>query len=257
MTNALRRLEGKCCIVTGSGGSIGRAAALRLASEGALLVGCDIATGSAGETLRAVTAAGGEMISIEPCNLNRAEDCDRVVAAAIERFGRIDVLVNNGAMAHFGWIEDISDSQWAQAIDDELNLVFRMTRAAWPHLTAAGDGAIVNIASMSGWIAIKDAPGLAHSTAKGGVLSMTRHLAMEGARHGLRANSISPGTIETNQTRVLLEKPELGRGQIERAMLSRMGQPEEIASVIAFLASPDSSYVTGTDIRVDGGVLAW
>lgn len=175
----------------------------------------------------------------------------------IDRCGRIDVLVNNGAMAHFAWIAEMSDDIWHRTLDYELNLVFLLTRAAWPHLLAAEQGAIVNVASMASWIAVKDAPGLAHSTAKGGVPAMTRQLAMEGAWHGLPANSVSPGTIESRQTRILLEKPELGRAQLERAMLARMGQPEEVAATIAFLASSDASYVMGADIAVDGGVRAW
>ena len=257
MTDAFGRLAGKVCVVTGSGGSIGRATALRLASEGAAVLGSDIAVDGSRETVRAVAAAGGDMVSLEPIDLTSVRDCERVVDAAIGRYGRVDVLVNNGAMAYFAWIGGMTDETWSRTIDQELNLVFLMTRAAWPHLIASDRGAIVNVASMAAWIAIKDAPGLAHSTAKGGVLSMTRHLAMEGAPHRLRANSVSPGTIESAQTKVLLDDPEQGRAQLDRAMMRRMGRPEEVASVIAFLASDDASYGTGADIRVDGGVLAW
>ena len=252
-----RRLADRVCLLTGSGGSIGRATALRLAGEGARVVGCDIAVDEARETVRQVEAAGGVMMSVEPCDLTQADECRRLVAAAVETFGRLDVLINNGAMAYFAWVEDMSDELWRKTMAQELDLVFLLTRAAWPHLIRSEKGAIVNIASMSAWIAIKDAPGLAHSTAKGGVLAMTRQLAMEGAPHGLRANSISPGTIESRQTRILIEQPELAREQLSRAMIRRMGRPEEIAGVIAFAASDDASYMTGTDLRVDGGVLAW
>jgi NAD(P)-dependent dehydrogenase (short-subunit alcohol dehydrogenase family) len=250
------RFKGKTCIVTGSGGSIGRAAALRFASEGANVVGCDIVAAGAEETVRLVKEAGGTIISVHPCDLTVRAQCERLVAAAVEHFGAIDVLFNNGAMAYFAWIQDMSDETWRNTINQELDLVFLLTRAAWAELVKS-KGAIVNTASISAWVGLELLPGLAHSAAKGGVLSMTRHLAMEGRHHGIRANSVSPGTIETNQTRFILENPEWCKVQLGRAMMNRMGQPEEVASVVAFLASSDASYVTGADVRVDGGLLAW
>jgi NAD(P)-dependent dehydrogenase (short-subunit alcohol dehydrogenase family) len=196
------------------------------------------------------------MISVHPCDLTKKQECERLVAEAVAQFGGIDVLFNNGAMAYFAWIEEMNDETWDNTINQELDLVFLLTRAAWPELIKS-KGAIVNVASLSAWAGIELLPGLAHAAAKGGVLSMTRHLAMEGRKHGIRANTVSPGTIETNQTRFILEDPEWCKVQLGRAMMNRMGQPEEVASVVAFLASNDASYVTGADIRVDGGVLAW
>ena len=196
------------------------------------------------------------MVSLHPADMTKAADCARLVETALDAFGRIDVLVNNGARAHFDWIENMSEETWRQTIEEELNLVFTLTKAAWPRLVDTR-GCIVNMASQSAWIGIERLPGLAHSAAKGGVLSMTRHLAMEGRFHGIRANSVSPGTIETNATKMILDDPEWSRVQLGRVMMGRMGQPEEIASVVAFLASSDASYVTGADIPVDGGVRAW
>lgn len=256
MTDHTRRLAGKTCIVTGSGGSIGRATALRFAAEGANVVGCDVVEAGALETVRLVEAAGGSIISVQPADLTLKSECERVVAAAVERFGGVDVLFNNGAMAYFAWIGEMTDETWNKTINEELNLVFLMTRAAWPELIKS-KGAIVNTASLSAWAGIELLPGLAHAAAKGGVLSLTRHLAMEGRTHGIRANSVSPGTIETNQTRFILEDPEWCKIQLGRAMMNRMGQPEEVAAAVAFLASSDASYVTGADIAVDGGVRAW
>ncbi len=251
-----RRLAGKTCIVTGSGGSIGRATCLRFAAEGANVVGCDVVALGAEETLRLVAQAGGRMISVHSADLTKKDACERVVAAATAEFGQLDVLFNNGAMAYFAWIEEMTDETWRKTINEELDLVFLMTRAAWPELVKT-KGNIVNVASLSAWAGIELLPGLAHASAKGGVLSMTRQLAMEGRKHGIRANSVSPGTIETNQTRFILEDPEWCRIQLGRAMMNRMGQPEEVASVVAFRASDDASYVTGADIAVDGGVRAW
>lgn len=250
-----KRFTGKVCLVTGSGGSIGRAACLRLAAEGALVVGCDIAAEGAAETVRLVEEAGGKMSSVV-ADLTSKEACERVVAAAVAEHGGLDVLFNNGAMAYFAWLPEMDDDTWRKTINQELDLVFLLTRAAWPHLVAR-KGNIVNTASVSAWAGLELLPGLAHCAAKGGVLSMTRQLAMEGRKHGIRANSVSPGTIETNQTRFILEDKEWSRIQLGRAMMNRMGQPEEVASVVAFLASDDASYITGADIAVDGGLRAW
>lgn len=250
------RLQGKVCIITGSGGSMGRAAALQFAREGALLVGCDINAVAAEETVRLVRAAGGRMASRQPCDLTDPAESVALVGLAVAEFGRIDVLFNNAAMAYFGWIQEMPVTDWHKTIDQELHLVYLLTRQAWPELTKAR-GAIINTASISAWQCYRGLPALAHGAAKGAVLSMTRQLAMEGAAHGLRANSISPGLVETNQTRALLADPPTRSAMCSQIMLDRPGTPEEIASVAVFLASDDSSYVTGADIRVDGGMGAW
>lgn len=251
----MRRFEGKTVIVTGSGGSIGRASAIRFAAEGANVVGCDVVAPGNDETARLIKEAGGSIVTVT-ADLTQKAECERLVKTAVDSFGGIDVLFNNGAMAYFAWIEDMDDDTWHKTINQELDLVFLLTRAAWPELIKS-KGNIVNTASMSAWVGIELLPGLAHTAAKGGVLSMTRQLAMEGRKHGIRANTVSPGTIETNQTRFILEDPEWCRIQLGRAMINRMGQPSEVASVVAFLASDDASYVTGADIAVDGGVRAW
>lgn len=145
---------------------------------------------------------------------------------------------------------------WHKTIDQEVNLVYYLTRAAWPSLIEAR-GTIVNTASISSHQACRPLPGLAHSAAKGAILSMTRQLAMEGAPHGIRANTISPGLIATYQTKTILGDSEFASMMTDQIMLKRPGQPEEIASAALFLASEESSFVTGTDLRVDGGTTAW
>jgi NAD(P)-dependent dehydrogenase (short-subunit alcohol dehydrogenase family) len=250
------KLSSKVCIITGTGGSMGRAAALAFAREGASVVGCDLNVESAEATLQRVRREGGTMESLQPCRLGSAAECQELVDFAVSKFGRIDVLFNNAAMAYFNWLEDISDDEWDRNRREEVDLVFYLTRAAWPHLKTSR-GVVVNTASLTALMSFKNLGSLAHTTAKAGIIGMTRQLAMEGRAHGIRANSISPGVIETNQTREQLKDAEWAGYMLGKTLLGRLGRPEEVASVALFLASGDSSYVTGVDIVVDGGMKVW
>ena len=250
------RLSDKVCVITGTGGSIGRAAAVAFAREGALVVGCDLNMDAAEATVEMVRGQGGPMVSLQPCQITKPADCQTLVDFAVRTFGRIDVLFNNAAMAYFNWLEDITDEEWNRDLREEIDLVFFLTRAAWPHLKAS-HGIVVNTASLNGLLSFKTLGSLAHTTAKAGIIGMTRQLAMEGREHGIRANSISPGLIETNQTREQLKDPEWASAMLGKTLLGRLGRPEEVANVALFLASDDSSYVTGVDIVVDGGMKVW
>lgn len=235
---------------------MGRAAALRFAAQGALVVGCDTNAASAAETVSLVEAAGGRMVSIHPVNLSTMAQCQRVVDFVLEQHDRLDVLYNNAALAHFNWIEDITEEDWRANTRDEVDLVFFLTKVAWPHLKASG-GTIVNTASLTGWRTFRVLGGLAHATAKMGIVGMTKHLAMEGREFGIRANSISPGIIESPQTVAQLEDKNWADYMLGKTMLGRLGKPEEVADVAIFLASEESSFVTGVDIKVDGGMAVW
>jgi len=250
------RLSGKVCVITGTGGSMGRAAAVTFAREGASVVGCDLNVEAAKATMAMVRESGGTMVSLHPCQLTNPADCQALVDLAVRTYDRIDVLFNNAAMAYFNWLEDITDAEWDRVRREEVDLVFFLTRAAWPHLKAS-HGVIVNTASLSGHISFKNLGSLAHTTAKAGIIAMTRQLAMEGRQYAIRANSISPGLIETNQTREQLKDPEYAVPMLSKPLLGRAGQPEEVANVALFLASDESSYVTGADIVVDGGMKVW
>jgi NAD(P)-dependent dehydrogenase (short-subunit alcohol dehydrogenase family) len=250
------RLSGKVCVVTGSGGGMGRATALTFAREGALVVGCDVAVEPAEETLELVHAAGGQMVSLQPCHLSDPQECSRLVELAIGEFGRIDVLFNLAARTHFSWLADTTDEDWTAARQDEVDLVFYLTRATWPHLRDSR-GVVVNMASLNGQLSFKLLPSLSHTTNKAAIMGMTRQLAMEGGEHGIRVNSISPGLIVSNATRGELEDDGFGVAMRDRTVLGRLGQPEEVANVALFLASDESSYLTGIDIVVDGGMKVW
>jgi NAD(P)-dependent dehydrogenase (short-subunit alcohol dehydrogenase family) len=250
------KLSGKVCIITGTGGSMGRATALLFAQEGARVVGSDLQVQRAEETLQLVGRGGGTMVSLHPCNLTKVNECKALVDLALRTFGRIDVLFNNAAMTSFNWIEDITDEEWDRNRREEVDLVFYLTRAAWP-LLKASRGVVVNNASLNGSLSFKNHASLAHTTAKAGIIGMTRQLAMEGGPHSIRVNSISPGVIETNQTRDQLENSEWSAYMLGKTLLGRLGRPEEVAKVAVFLASDDSSYVTGVDIVVDGGMKVW
>src|SRR5437879_2515809 len=157
------RLLEKACVVTGTGGSIGRATALTFAREGALVVGCDQVVEPAEATVDMVHAAGGEMVSMQPCDLTDPADCKALVDLALRTYGRIDVLFNLAAASHFNWFEDITNDEWDRARRGEVDLVFYLTRAAWPHLKARG-AAIVNMASLTATLTFKILPSLAHIT---------------------------------------------------------------------------------------------
>lgn len=257
-TTGAGRLAGKVAIVTGTGGSgCGRAAALLFAREGAHVVGCDLDAAGAAATLAAVRAAGGEMTSLHACDLSDPAQAAALAAHAIAAYGRIDVVFNNAGNARLGWFEELSSEQLGFTTRHCVETIFHVTKAVWPHLVAGGGGAIVNASSLAANRATKGFGSLTLAAGKGAVAAMTRQLAREGGRHGIRVNTLSPGMVETAITRRLLEDDRFRAGIVDGLMLPRWGQPEDAARAALFLASDDAEWITGIDLVVDGGASAW
>jgi NAD(P)-dependent dehydrogenase (short-subunit alcohol dehydrogenase family) len=173
--------------------------------------------------MEAVRGADGEMVSMHPCRLTETSDCQSLIDLAIS-YGRIDVLYNLAGVSYFNWIEDVSDAEWDRARRNEVDLVFYLTRAAWPHLKASR-GTVLNMASLNASLSFEILPSLAHTTNKAGIIGMTRQLAMEGREHGIRANSISPGLIESNATREQLKDPEWADSMLGKTLLGVSAGP--------------------------------
>ena len=241
------RLEGRRALVTGGGGGIGAAIARRLAAEGAEVTIGDI-------NLEGATEIAGEIsglpIELDVTDLGSAQ-------AAVDSAGRpLDILVNNAGTDEFGFFQQTTPEQWEKVIAVNLRGVLNCTFAALPGMQEAGYGRIVNIASEAGRVGSKGSA--VYSAAKGGVIAFTKVIARENARFQVNANAIAPGPIETPLLMQARELGEIGEKLIENmkagTQLRRLGQPEEVAAAVAFLASEDASYVTGECLGVSGGM---
>jgi 2-hydroxycyclohexanecarboxyl-CoA dehydrogenase len=240
------RLEGRRALVTGGGRGIGAAIAGRLAAEGANVVIGDIDGKGAGEVAGQIGATATGLDVTVPDS----------ASAAVAEHGPFAILVNNAGTDEFGFFTDTDPGQWERVLAVNLVGVLACTHAVLPGMQQAGYGRIVNIASEAGRVGSKGSA--VYSAAKGGVIAFTKVIAREGARYGVTANSIAPGPIETPLLMRALELGELGEKIIDTmkagTQLRRLGQPEEVAAAVAFLASDDASYVTGETLGVSGGL---
>jgi len=249
-------LDGKVAIVTGAATGIGRATARLFAQAGAKLVLADVRGDELERTVAEVRAAGGDAVA-HTADLARPADCAAVVAAAMRAAGRLDVLFNNagvGTMVVGGTVETIDLERWDLALDVNVRAIYLTSRAALPALRAAGGGSIINTASVSAYRGSVERPSHAYAASKGAVLSLTRAMAASYGRDRIRVNAICPGTIRTRLTADIIERVE--RDVARLIPLGRVGEPEDIARCALFLASPDSAWISGTEIVVDGGALA-
>lgn len=249
---------GKIVLITGSGGGLGRAAALAFAREGAQIVGLDLQPADLHETEALVRSNGGEMTGIAPVDLTDAAQVERAVEQAAAAYGGLDVVYNNAAAVRFGPMPAYSAEDWRWTIAGELEIPFLVSRFAWSHMVQRGGGAIINVASIAGMIGGQVPPMVGHCAANAGIIGMTRQLALEGAAHGIRAVAISPGPILTPLSDRDLGDDQAARDAITaKTLLKRFGRPEEVVELAVFLASDRAAYITGANIPVDGGSTAW
>ena len=247
------RLQDRIAVVTGAANGIGRAIAREFFGHGAQVVLADAAESGACEAAQELDASSRRAFGVK-CDITSLADTQALARAAMEQFGRIDILVNNAAIALPGHVAEMSEADWQRVIDTNLTGAFRCIQAVLPAMLEQEGGCVINIASTQAHRSWKN--WTAYAAAKGGLLAMTTQLAGQFAARKIRFNSISPGTINTpmNEQRIKNEGEAMQRKWSHMHAMERIGEPEEVSRVALFLAGDDASFVTGQDIIVDGGL---
>jgi len=252
------RLSGKVALITGGGTGIGRAIALAFAREGASVSVAGRRLEKLREVISEIQKQGGAGLAME-CDVTRGRDVERAVKGTVERFGRLNVLVNNAGMLHVSTVEGISEEEWDRVITVNVKGPFLMSRAVLPEFRKCGGGAIVNIGSVLGLVAVKDRA--AYCASKGGVTMLTKAMALDHAHEKIRVNCICPSVVETDLVKGVFDASEQGQAlrkvRIATTPLGRLGRPEDVAELAVFLASEESSWLTGAAIPLDGGLTAY
>ena len=250
------RLEGKTAIVTGGGTGIGEAICNRFSAEGARVVVAELEVENGKSTAESINASGGSAMFVET-DTSDSDSVRSMVATAVGEYGSVDILVNNAAAFVFGKVEDVTSDDWSRVFGVNVIGYANCVRELLPMFRASGKGVVVNIASVSSFIAQPEF--VPYNSSKGAVAQLTRCLAMDLAPENIRVNGICPGSIKTRATDKHIDSLGLDREQSyidfgQDALMKRMGEPSEIASVALFLASDDASYMTGAHVIVDGGM---
>lgn len=248
------RLQGKRVLITGTAGGQGEAAQTLFAAQGARVIGCDLQDGAAERTAQLLRDEGHDVHG-DTVDLSDGQAAGAWVESAAERLGGIDVLYNNAAGYGFAPFAEMTHELFRHVLKVELELVFNTISPAWGHMVRGGGGSIVNTASYSALRGIAPLGQVAHAAAKGGVIAMTKSLATEGAADNIRVNAISPGFVKSPATDAAV--PKEGRDwQLARHLIQRPGTGEDIAYAALYLASDESSWVTGQNFSIDGGATA-
>ncbi len=253
----MARLSGKVVLLTGTGSGMGRAIALRYAREGAIVHGCDISEKGNAETVALLEAEGLSMHAATPVDLSDPVQCQAWIDGVGAQHGHVDVLFNNASSPRFASMPDMTVEDWQYGVRNEIDLVFYATKYAWPWLAKKG-GVIISTASTAAHVAQPNGGFVSHCAAKGAVLAMSRAFAVDGANHGIRAVTLSPGAIRTPE----LERNFLNKVPNAEAMMQQMlparrvGEVEDVAALAVYLASDEASFLTGADFVIDGGMTA-
>ncbi|MCH2430011.1 MAG: glucose 1-dehydrogenase [Acidimicrobiales bacterium] len=251
-----KRLEGKAAFITGAASGIGRQSALRFAAEGALVAVVDVNADGAAAVANEVVGAGGKAIALR-ADVSSEDEVATAVADAEEAFGRLDVVFNNAGIMHSddGDAEATEETVWDLTMDINLKGVWFGCRHGIPALRRSGGGSIINTASFVALVGAAT-PQLAYTASKGAVLAMTRELSVIHARENIRVNALCPGPLRTELLMSFLDTEEKRQRRLVHVPMGRFGEASEIAEAALWLASDESSYVTGTDFSVDGGLTA-
>lgn len=247
------RMQNKVAVVTGAGVGMGRTHALLLAREGASVVVTDVNETTGRETVGLIEKAGGKAIFIRH-DVSKASEWEAVCSSAVSQFGRIDTLVNNAGILTMKTVDETTEAEWDLIFDINAKGVFLGIKAVLPGMKLAGGGSIVNISSIYGIVGAPSAA--AYQGTKGAVRLLTKSAAVDLAKFNIRVNSVHPGVIATDMTKELLKDPEVAKALLGTTILGRPAQPEEVSNAVLFLASDEASFMTGSEMVVDGGYTA-
>jgi NAD(P)-dependent dehydrogenase (short-subunit alcohol dehydrogenase family) len=247
------RLKGKVAVVTGAGSGIGRAIAELFAAEGAFVYVTDVNGDSAAKTADGITTEGHKAMALV-VDVTRGQDVTALMRSIETAHGRIDVLANNAGLNVRSDFRHLSDADWATIREVNLDGVVRVARDAFNLMKASGNASLINVSSIMGQRPVHQVA--AYAATKGAVSALTRALALEYARFGIRVNALAPGFIETALTARVLKNPLVNKSLLERTPLRRFGRPEEVAKAALFFASDESAFITGAELSVDGGMTA-